>query len=114
MNYFTIENLEITDAGAEGKAVGKHEGLTVFVPYAVPGDIVDVQVFKKKKGYAESYITAIKKPSADRIQPECQHFGLCGGCKWQILTYEKQLYYKQKQVFDNFKHLGKFDFPEIL
>lgn len=113
MNYFTIENLEITDAGAEGKAVGKHEGLTVFVPYAVPGDVVDVQVFKKKKGYAESYITAIKKPSADRIQPECQHFGLCGGCKWQILTYEKQLYYKQKQVFDNFKHLGKFDFPEI-
>ena len=113
MKYYTIENLEITDAGAEGKAVGKHEGLTVFVPYAVPGDIVDVQVFKKKKGYAEAYLKELKKASADRIEPVCQHFGLCGGCKWQILTYEKQLYYKQKQVYDNFKHLGKFDFPEI-
>lgn len=113
MKYFTIENLEITDAGAEGKAIGKHEGLTVFVPYAVPGDIVDVQVFKKKKGYAEAYLTAIKKASPDRIEPVCQHFGLCGGCKWQIMPYEKQLYYKQKQVYDNFKHLGKFEFPEI-
>lgn len=113
MNYFKIENLEITDAGAEGKAVGKHEGLTVFVPFAVPGDVVDVQVFKKKRGYAEAYVTALKKSSPDRISPQCQHFGLCGGCKWQILTYEKQLYYKQKQVYDNFKHLGKFDFPDL-
>lgn len=112
MKYFKIENLEITDAGAEGKAVGKHEGMTVFVPFAVPGDIVDVQVFKKKRGYAEAYITELKKSSPDRIQAECRHFGLCGGCKWQILTYEKQLYYKQKQVYDNFKHLGKFNFPD--
>ena len=112
MKYFKIENLEITDAGAEGKAVGKHEGMTVFVPFAVPGDIVDVQVFKKKRGYAEAYITELKKSSSDRIQAECRHFGLCGGCKWQILTYEKQLYYKQKQVYDNFKHLGKFNFPD--
>lgn len=113
MNYFKIEDLEITDAGAEGKAVGKHEGLTVFVPFAVPGDVVDVQVFKKKRGYAEAYVTALKKSSPDRISPQCQHFGLCGGCKWQILTYEKQLFYKQKQVSDNFKHLGKFEFPDI-
>lgn len=107
-----IENLEITDAGAEGKAVGKHEGLTVFVPFAIPGDIVDVAIFKKKKGYAEGNVLALKQPSPYRISPTCEHFGLCGGCKWQILDYSQQLFYKQKQVNDNFKHLGKFDYPE--
>ncbi len=113
MKPFIIENLEIIDAGSEGKAIGKHEGLTVFVPFAVPGDVVDVQVFKKKKTYAEAYIVNLKKSSPDRIDAQCEHFGLCGGCKWQIMPYEKQLFYKQKQVFDNFKHLGKFEFPEL-
>ena len=109
-NYM-IEELEITDAGSEGKAVGKHEGLTVFVPFVVPGDVVDVRVFKKKKGYAEGQVVAIRKKSPDRIEPVCSHFGLCGGCKWQVMNYEKQLFYKQKQVNDNFSHLGKFDYP---
>ena len=109
-NYI-IEELEITDAGSEGKAVGKHEGLTVFVPFVVPGDVVDVRVFKKKKGYAEGQVVAIRKKSPDRIEPMCSHFGLCGGCKWQVMNYEKQLFYKQKQVNDNFSHLGKFDYP---
>ena len=113
MQYYTIENLEITDAGAEGKAVGRHNGMIVFVPYAVPGDVVDVLVFKKKRGYAEARITAFKQTSPYRVEPLCPHFGLCGGCKWQSLQYDKQLYYKQKQVDDNFRHLGKFDYPEV-
>ena len=114
MKYYKIEDLEIIDAGAEGKAVGKKEGLTVFVTFAVPGDVVDVEVFKKKKGYAEARIINIKKKSPHRIEPKCTHFGLCGGCKWQILDYETQLKYKQKQVEDAFRHLGKFEFPPIL
>ncbi|MDR2970668.1 MAG: 23S rRNA (uracil(1939)-C(5))-methyltransferase RlmD [Bacteroidales bacterium] len=111
---FKIENLEIIDAGAEGKSVGKKDGLTVFVPFAVPGDIVDVEVFKKKKGYAEARIVSIKTKSQHRVEQECAHFGLCGGCKWQILDYETQLKYKQKQVEDAFHHLGKFEFSTIL
>lgn len=114
MKYYTIENLEIIDAGAEGKAVGKIDGLTVFVPFAVPGDIVDVEIFKKKKNFAEGRLLAVKKSSPDRTEPVCEHFGLCGGCKWQNMSYSKQLYYKQKQVDDNFKHLGKFDFPPVM
>lgn len=113
MKYYTIEDLEIIEAGAEGKAVGKQDGLIVFVPFVVPGDVVDVQVIKKKKGYAEARVVALKKASPYRVEPMCPHFGLCGGCKWQTLQYDKQLYFKQKQVDDNFKHLGKFDYPEI-
>jgi len=113
MKYPQIENLEIIDAGAEGKAVGKKDGLTVFVPFAVPGDMVNVELFKKKKGYAEARIINIKTKSPYRIEPECTHFGLCGGCKWQIMDYETQLKYKQKQVEDAFRHLGKFEFPPI-
>ena len=114
MKYYKIEDLEIIDAGGEGKAVGKKDGLTVFVPFAVPGDIVDVEVYKKKKGYAEARILNIKTKSSHRVEPECAHFGLCGGCKWQILDYETQLKYKQKQVEDCFRHLGKFEFPPVL
>ena len=94
---YNIENLEIISAGAEGKAVGKVDGLTVFVPYAVPGDIVDVEVYKRKRGYAECNLLAIRQPSPDRVAPPCSHFGNCGGCKWQMLTYEKQLEFKQQQ-----------------
>jgi 23S rRNA (uracil1939-C5)-methyltransferase len=114
VKYYKIENLEIIDAGSEGKAVGKKDGLTVFVPFAVPGDIVDVEVIKKRKGYAEARVLNIKKKSPHRIEPECAHFGLCGGCKWQIMDYETQLKYKQKQVEDCFRHLGKFEFPPVL
>ncbi len=108
---YIIENLEIIDAAAEGKAVGKHEGLTVFVTGLVPGDIADVTVFKKKKSYAEARLLKLITPSPLRIEPQCSHFGLCGGCKWQMLQYEQQLFYKQKQVTDNFQHLGQFYYP---
>lgn len=109
---YIIENLEITDAGAEGKAVAKHEGMTVFVSGVVPGDIIDALVVKKKKTYAEARCQRIVKPSPHRIQPPCEHFGTCGGCKWQMLDYQQQLFYKQKQVTDNFQHLGHFPYPE--
>ncbi|MDY6348224.1 MAG: 23S rRNA (uracil(1939)-C(5))-methyltransferase RlmD [Bacteroidales bacterium] len=111
---YIIEDLEIISAGAEGKAVGKVDGLTVFVPYAVPGDIVDVEVYKRKRGYADCNLLKIKRPSPDRVAAPCPHFGSCGGCKWQMLSYEKQLEYKQRQVEDNFRHLGKFEFPPLL
>lgn len=111
---YVIEDLEIIDAGAEGKAMGKHEGKAVFVPFCVPGDIVDVQITNMSKGHMEGKVVALKKPSPHRIEPTCQHFGVCGGCKWQILDYPHQLFYKQKQVSDNFKHLGKFEYPEVL
>ena len=113
-NHYKIENLEIIDAGGEGKAVGKKDGLTVFIPFAVPGDVVDVEIYKKKKGYAEGRILNIIKKSPHRVDPQCAHFGLCGGCKWQILDYETQLKFKQKQVEDCFRHLGKFEFPPVL
>lgn len=110
---YDIEDLEIVSAGSEGKSVAKQDGLTIFVPFAVPGDIVDVEIYKRKHGYAEANLLAVKKPSPDRVEPPCVHFGVCGGCKWQMLSYEKQLAFKQKQVEDNFRHLGKFEFPEI-
>lgn len=111
---YEIEDLEIVSAGSEGKSVAKQDGLTIFVPFAVPGDIVDVEIYKRKHGYAEANLLAVKKPSPDRVVPPCVHFGACGGCKWQMLSYGKQLAFKQKQVEDNFRHLGKFEFPEIL
>lgn len=110
---YILEDIEIIDAGSEGKAVAKVDGQALFVPYGVPGDIVDVQITNKKKGYMEGKIVSINQPSPHRIEPTCSHFGVCGGCKWQILDYPQQLIFKQKQVLDNFKHLGKFEFPEI-
>jgi 23S rRNA (uracil1939-C5)-methyltransferase len=109
-----FEDLEITDAGAEGNAVGRAGEIVVFVKNAVPGDIVDVKVFKKKKNYAEAKIINIKKYSDKRVDPECTHFGFCGGCKWQNMSYENQLFYKQKQVEDSLFRIGKLDIKEIL
>lgn len=109
---YTIENLEITDAGAEGKAVAKHEGMTIFISGVVPGDVIDALVTKKKKTYAEARCVRLITPSPHRIEPRCEHFGTCGGCKWQMLDYQQQLFYKQKQVTDNFQHLGHFEYPE--
>lgn len=108
----TIENLEITDAGAEGVCIGRHEGAVVFVPYVVPGDVVDVTA-KKKHSYYEARVTRFASLSPKRTEPRCGHFGTCGGCKWQQMDYQWQLYYKQKQVFDHFTRIGKFPFPEI-
>lgn len=108
-----LENIEILDAGAEGKAVARHENMVVFVPWAAPGDVVDIQVTKKKKQFYEGRVVKYHKYSDLRIEPFCDHYGLCGGCKWQHLDYQDQLKFKQKQVFDNFTRLGKFEFPEM-
>ena len=108
-----LEKVEITAIGAEGKALGRVDDMVVFVPMLVPGDIVDIQVTRKKKNYMEGYVIRHHKYSGMRQEPMCSHFGICGGCKWQHLPYEKQLVFKEQQVVDNFTRIGKFDFPEI-
>lgn len=108
------EGLKIEDIGSEGKAIAKTGDMVVFTTYAVPGDIVDLQVTKKRKKYAEATITRFHKYSDDRVVNFCEHFGVCGGCKWQILPYEKQLFYKHKQVKDQLQRIGKIDLPELL
>lgn len=108
-----LENIEITDVAAEGKALARVEGMAVFVPYAVPGDIVDLQVRRKKHSFMEAEIARMVKESPLRVVPFCKHFGVCGGCKWQCLPYEEQLRWKQKQIEDNLTRIGKIDLPEI-
>ena len=108
-----INNVEIIDAGSEGMSIAKPEEKVVFIPFGAPGDIVDIQVFKKKSNCFEGKIVNIVKESDKRVKPVCQHFGLCGGCKWQHLDYQWQLYYKQKQVKDNLDRIAKIEYPEI-
>ena len=108
-----LEDVLIVDAGSEGMSVAKPDGRVVFIPFGVPGDVVDIEVYKKKKNFLEGRILRFKKRSEKRVEPVCQHFGLCGGCKWQHLDYDWQLFYKQKQVKDNFDRIGKIDYPEI-
>jgi len=104
-----IKNLEVKDLGAEGKAIGRFDEKVVFITGVVPGDIVDVQILRKRKSYLEGIPVHFHEFSEDRANPFCEHFGLCGGCKWQNLPYEKQLFYKQKQVFDQLIRIGKLD-----
>lgn len=111
---FILENLEVVDISTEGKAIARHEGLVVFIEGAVPGDRVDVMVHRKKNSFAEGKVYAVKSYSKNRTEPVCQHFGTCGGCKWQNLNYPTQLAFKQKYVFDAFTRIGKFDFPELM
>ncbi|MCD4745840.1 MAG: 23S rRNA (uracil(1939)-C(5))-methyltransferase RlmD [Bacteroidales bacterium] len=108
------EKVEIIDTGSEGKAVAKYENKVIFIPFAVPGDIIDIKITKRKKSFYEGKAIHFHKYSEKRMEPVCEHFGLCGGCKWQNMKYEDQLYYKQKQVKENFKRIGKFDIPDIL
>ena len=108
-----LESVTITDVAAEGKAIAKVDGLAVFVPYAVPGDVADIQLTRKKNSYAEGRISRFISYSDKRTEAFCEHFGICGGCKWQILPYEEQLKYKQKQVIDNLVRIGKVEMPEI-
>ncbi len=103
--------IRIDDIGAEGKAIARKEDLVIFTQYAVPGDMVDIQVTKKRSRYAEGKVTAFHSYSHERIEAFCEHFGVCGGCKWQILPYEKQLYYKQKQVYDQLTRIGRIEIP---
>ena len=109
----TLHNLEIIDIAAEGKAIARHNDMVVFVTQAIPGDVVDVRLEKKRKSFAEGKPVAFHKYSSDRQDAVCQHFGHCGGCKWQMLPYEKQLFYKEKQVRDNFERIGHFNLSEV-
>ena len=104
-----INNVQVSDAGAEGKAIVRLDGMVIFVPFVVPGDTIDLKIIKKKKNYAEGRAIAIKQPSPLRVDAQCPHFGICGGCKWQTLNYEAQLRYKQQQVKDNLERLGHID-----
>jgi 23S rRNA (uracil1939-C5)-methyltransferase len=106
-----LENITITDIAAEGKAIAKVNDVVIFVPYVVPGDVVDIQVTKKKSHFMEGRVVNIKEYSKERTLPFCEHFGVCGGCKWQNLPYDRQLFYKQKQVTDNLTRIGKVELP---
>lgn len=108
-----LEKVTITDVAAEGKALARVNDMVVFVPYVVPGDVVDLQVKRKKHSYAEAVAVNFHEYSPLRSEPFCKHFGICGGCKWQCLKYEEQLRYKQKQVTDNLTRIGKIELPEI-
>ena len=108
-----LENVTIADVAAEGKALARVDDMVVFTKYAVPGDVVDIQVTKKKKNYCEGRVTQFHKYGEERCEAVCSHYGVCGGCKWQILPYEAQLRYKQKQVEDALRRLGHIELPEI-
>ena len=108
-----LENITISDYAAEGKAVARVNDMVVFVPWAVPGDIVDLQVRRKKHSFMEAEIIRFHEYSKKRVQPFCQHFGVCGGCKWQQIPYEEQLKMKQQQVLDQLTRIGKIQLPEM-
>lgn len=109
-----FENVEVVDAAAKGKTIGKApDGRVIFLTNTVPGDVVDVQTTKKRKAYFEGVATKFHSLSNKRVEPVCQHFGVCGGCKWQDMGYEHQLFYKQKEVENNLKRIGHLDLPAI-
>ncbi|QLG44134.1 23S rRNA (uracil(1939)-C(5))-methyltransferase RlmD [Costertonia aggregata] len=109
-----FENVEVVDAGAKGKTIGKApDGRVIFLTNTVPGDVVDVQTTKKRKAYFEGVATTFHSLSDKRVEPKCQHFGTCGGCKWQDMGYEHQLFYKQKEVENNLKRIGHLELPKI-
>ena len=108
-----IEGLEITTLAAEGKAMGFHNGVVVFVPMTVPGDVVDVQVRNKRRRFMEASVVNFVKRSPLREEPFCEHFGVCGGCKWQNLPYSEQLNFKRQQVEDQLTRIAKVELPEI-
>jgi 23S rRNA (uracil1939-C5)-methyltransferase len=109
-----FENIEITDAGAKGKAIGfAADGKVIFINNAVPGDICSVQITKKRKSYYEGKAISFSNLSNKRVQAKCEFFGTCGGCKWQYMGYEHQLFYKQKEVENNLKRIGKIELPNI-
>ena len=109
-----LENVAVTDYAAEGKALARYDGKVIFIAGAVPGDIADIQLTKNKKDWAEGRVLKITTPAADRLTPFCSHFGICGGCKWQMLPYEKQLQYKQQEAEQNLKRIGKVNIPELM
>ncbi|MBA4168599.1 MAG: class I SAM-dependent RNA methyltransferase, partial [Chitinophagaceae bacterium] len=106
-----LEKVLVEDYAAEGKSLARVDGKVIFIEEAVPGDVVDVRLGKNKKDWAEGRPFYYHTYSKDRVIPFCQHFGVCGGCQWQMLPYEKQLQYKQKQVQDNLQRIGKLTLP---
>lgn len=108
-----VENFEITGVAAEGKSLGRWNDLVTFIPYGAPGDIADVKITRKKHNFAEGTIVKMVTPSPLRVEPVCEHFGLCGGCKWQHLPYDYQLKCKQQQVVDALQRIGKVEMPPI-
>lgn len=108
-----LENVTITDVAAEGKALARVNDMVVFVPFVVPGDVVDLKIRKKKHSYCEAEVVRFVKYSEMRVEPVCQHFGVCGGCKWQNLPYEEQLRAKQQQVFDQLSRISHVQLPEF-
>ena len=112
--YPILENITITDIAAEGKSLVRINDLVVFVPFCVPGDVVDLQIKRKKHSYAEAEVVRFIKYSDKRTEPMCEHFGICGGCKWQNLPYEEQLAFKQQQVHDQLTRIGKIELPEFM
>jgi len=108
-----LTNILIEDYAAEGKSLARVDGKVIFIENAIPGDVVDVKLSKNKKDWAEGFITAFHSYSPDRVEPFCPHFGICGGCRWQMLPYPLQLQYKQQQVADVLERIGKVALPEI-
>ncbi len=109
-----LEKVMITGVGSEGKAIAKVNDYVVFIPYVAPGDVVDIQLTRKKNSYAEGRAVYFHTYSPQRAEPFCEHFGVCGGCKWQHLPYDEQLKYKHQQVIDNLTRIGKIEMEEIL
>ena len=109
-----LENVTITDVAAEGKSLARVNDMVIFVPFTVPGDVVDIQIKKKRHSYCEGEAVRFIEYSKIREVPMCQHFSVCGGCKWQNLPYEEQLKAKQKQVYDQLKRIGKIELPECM
>lgn len=108
-----VEGVEITAVAAEGNAIGRIGEMVVFVPYGAPGDVADIQLTRRKRSYAEGRIERLVRPSAERCEPRCEHFGVCGGCRWQHLPYDVQLRWKGRQVRDALERIAKVELPEI-
>ncbi len=111
--HIVLSNVLVENYAAEGKSLARIDGKVIFIENAIPGDVVDVKLSKNKKDWAEGFVTAVHEYSADRVTPFCSHFGVCGGCRWQMLPYEKQLQYKHQQVTDVLERIGKVELPPI-
>jgi 23S rRNA (uracil1939-C5)-methyltransferase len=113
-NLPLLQEVTVENIGAEGRAIARVDNMVVFIKQAVPGDVVDLQVYRKKGRYMEARVVQTHKYSEQRTEPFCEHFGICGGCKWQHLPYDRQLFYKQQQVTDAFRHIAGIEVPESL
>lgn len=109
-----LEGIEITDVAAEGNAIARVDNMVVFVPYGAPGDVADIKIDRKKHSYAEGHIDRLVTPSDIRVEPRCEHFGTCGGCRWQHLPYQFQIDAKQRQVKDALDRIAKIEYPGIM